>query len=162
MKMKATIEELRSRAQTGRSIYESAKYFRDLGIHLDSSLNNFYNFVKKIPYKEDRIGIEIVSRPGHMLGRSRFRIMRPKHILGESPFREGIDCKKKAVLISAWLEAHGVPYRLVAVSEKPSKKIHHVFPQAQIDGGWVNIDATYPYYQLFEGKPVTYGEVLSP
>ena len=147
MKMKAEVEELRSRAQTGRSIYKSAKHYQDLGMHLDSSLANFFNHVKNIPYKEDTKKAEIVSRP--------------KYLLGKSAFKDGIDCKKKAVLISAWLEAHGIPYRLVAVSEKKDKKIHHVFPQAEIQGQWLNVDATYPHYKLFEGKPnVTHGEVL--
>lgn len=163
MKMKATIEPLKSRAQTGRSIYESAKYYKDLGLHLDTGLQDFFNFVKKIPYKEDKLGLEVVSRPEYLLlGRSPHKIIRPKYILGESPFPNGIDCKKKAVLISAWLEAHGIPYRLCAVSEKKNKKIHHVFPQAEIEGKWYNVDATYPYYKLFEGKnnKVTHGEIL--
>ena len=145
--MKAEVEELTSRAQTGRSIYKSAKYFKDLGPFLDTTLAQFFNHVKNIPYKEDSLKAEIVSRP--------------KYLLGKSAFRDGIDCKKKAVLISAWMEAHGIPYRLVAVSEKKNKQIHHVFPQAYINDRWQNVDATYNHYKLFEGKPnVTYGEVL--
>ena len=148
MKMKAEIKELQSRAQTGRAIYSSAKHFNDLGMHLDDSLQGFFNYVKNIPYLEDTTKAEIVSRP--------------KYMLGKGAFKNGIDCKKKAVLMASWLEAHGIPYRLVAVSERKNKQIHHVFPQAKINGKWLNVDATYNHYKLFEGKPkVTHGEVLS-
>jgi hypothetical protein len=144
--LKAEIKELQSRAQTGRSIYRSAKYFKDLGIHLDDSLQQFFNHVRAIPYKEDGLSAEVVSRPKYLLGNN---------------FPEGIDCKKKAVLIGSWLNAHNIPWRLVAVSERKDKKIHHVFNQAQIQGEWKNIDATYPSYKLFESKPgVTAGEKL--
>lgn len=147
MQMKAEIDELKSRVQTGKSIYRSAKFFNDLGYHLDDSFQDFFNFVKEIPYNEDSIKAEIVSRP--------------KYLLGKSAFKNGIDCKKKATLIGAWLNAHNIPWRLVAVSEKKDKKIHHVFPQAKIDGKFLNADATYDYYKLFSAKPkVTYGEVL--
>lgn len=147
MEMKADINELRSRVQTGKSIYRSAKYHKDLGIHQDDSLTDFFDYVKNIPYREDSLKAEIVSRP--------------KYIMSGGAFEKGIDCKKKATLIGAWMNAHNIPWRLLAVSEKKNKKIHHVFPQAKIGGQWANVDATYSHYKLFSPKPkVTAGEVL--
>lgn len=141
--MKLGIEELTDRSQTGKRIYQCSKYFKDLGLLLDLSLRDFYDFVRRIPYKEDGPN-EIVARPKYL-------------IYG----KKSLDCKKKAVLFGAWLQAHGISWRLVAVAENPDKIIHHVFIQALIDGSWKNIDATYPHYQLFEKKPqVTYAEEL--
>lgn len=143
--MKIGIQELTDRVQTGYAIYASAKYFNDLGIHLDKSLNEIFDFVRKIPYQEDGES-EIIARPKFLLNKKYF---------------PALDCKKKAVIIGAWLEAHGLPWRLIAISEKSDKKIHHVFPQAKIDGDWLNIDATYPEYFLFQPKKhATFGEEL--
>jgi len=145
--MRTEIKQLRSRVQTGKAIYKSAsKYYRDLGYHLDDSLHSFFSYVKNIPYKEDPTGTEIVSRP--------------KYLLQGTAVFEGMDCKKKAVLIGAWAEAHGVPWRLLAVSERKDKQIHHVFPQLKINGEWKTVDATYPDYQLFMPKKITAGEEL--
>lgn len=147
MSMKGSIQDLDSRTQTGTSIYESAKYFKDLGPYLDTSLQQFFNFVREIPYLEDNNDIEITSRPKFLLQR-RYKI-------------KGLDCKKKATLIGAWLNAHGIPWRLAAISERPDKVIHHVFVQAKIDGEYKSIDPTFPEFTLFEPKEnVTYGELL--
>lgn len=135
-------EELRDRVQTGREIAWLARNFwtdLDETGDLDKSLPEFYGKVKRIPYKEDGHN-EIVARPRILYDRKQF---------------PALDCKKKAVLISSWLEAHGEPWRLVTTSELPSKEIHHIFPQMQIDGEWYNVDATYPEYHLFEAKPET-------
>lgn len=137
--MKIGYEDLNTRAQTAKSIYKSAKYWRDLGSGLDTDLKTWFDFVRQIPYREDTEAAEIVGRP--------------KYLLNDELFPRGLDCKKKAVLIGAWLEAHGIPWRLVTVSEKKNKEIHHIFPQAFINGTWKNIDATYEDYELFEPKP---------
>jgi hypothetical protein len=131
-----SVQILKSRSQTGREIKRLAKkYYNDLGNFLETPLDKFYSYVKNIPYQEDPRGQEIVKRPAYLLsGRTK-------------------DCKKAAVLIGSWLEAHGIPWRLVAVSERPDREIHHVFNQARIDGEWKNIDATYPDYKLFQPKP---------
>jgi len=140
--MRIGTEKLTDRIQSGRSIYRSAKYFNDLGQYLDTTLSEFYNHVKNIPYKEDE-SAEIVGRPKYLF---------------DFP---ALDCKKKAVLIGSWLEAHGIPWRLIAVSERPDRQIHHVFNQAWINNNWRNIDATYSDYKLFEAKPeVTAAEEL--
>lgn len=135
--MRIGIEELTDRIQSGKAIYKSARYYMDLGEYLDSTLVHFYNFVRKIPYKMDGLN-ELVARPKYLLDKNKF---------------PGLDCKKKATLIGAWLNAHGIKWRAVAVSERPDKKIHHVFVQALINKRWRNIDATYEHYNLFEAKP---------
>lgn len=144
--MKIGIHDLKSRTQSGREIYRAAKYYNDLGKYLDTTLQNFYNYVKSIPYRIDPFWGEIIARPKYLIDRSKF------------PF---LDCKKKAVLIGAWLNAHNIPWRAVAVSERPDKQIHHVFIQARINNDWRNIDATYNDMVLFEAKPeVTRAEEL--
>jgi len=145
--VKAKFENLYDRAQTGAAIYKSAEYFRDLGNYLDLSLSDFFDFVRRIPYLEDSEPTELVARPQFLIHK--------KHGL------KGLDCKKKAVLMGAWFNAHNTPWRLVAVSERPDKQIHHVFPQFFDDNGWQNADATYPDYRLFDRKPnVTHAEIL--
>lgn len=135
--MKLGVQKLTSRVQTGRQIYKMAKFYRDLGSKLETTLSSFFNYVKSIPYSEDDLTAEVVARPKYLM----------KNF-------SSLDCKKKAVLMGAWFEAHGVPWRLLAISERPDKKIHHVFPQAKIEGEWRTADATYPEYNLFEPKPL--------
>lgn len=137
--MKIGYENLSTRSQTAKRIYSSAEYWRDLGSGLDTDLRTWFEYVRQIPYFEDTEAAEIVGRP--------------KHLLNEKLFPYGLDCKKKAVLIGAWLNAHGIKWRLVTVSEKKNKEIHHIFPQAFLNGTWKNIDATYSDYELFENKP---------
>ena len=132
------IQTLFSRNTTARQIENSAKHFRDLGFLLDTTLEQFFNFVRRIPYKMDSESWEIVARPAYLLDKNRF---------------PALDCKKKSVLILAWLYAHGIPGRLVGISELPSKVIHHIFPQAFINGKWRNLDPTYPEFKMFEPKP---------
>ena len=145
--MRGTTTKLEDRTQTGTAIYESAKFYQDLGSQLDTSLRDYFNFVKNIPYLEDNGKIELVSRPKYLINR-RFNL-------------KGLDCKKKSVLMGAWFNAHNTPWRLIAVSERPDKEIHHVFVQAKINNAWENVDPTYPEYNLFDKKPqVTAGEVL--
>lgn len=145
--MKGTEEILFDREQSGQRIYESAEFFQDLGPYLDLSLHDFFNFVKNIPYKEDKKGLELTSRPKYLIHR-RYNF-------------EGLDCKKKAILMGAWFNAHNIPWKLVAVSEDPQADIHHVFVQAYLNGEWKNIDPTFHYFELFEPKPnVSHGEFL--
>jgi hypothetical protein len=110
----------------------------------DLPLKAFFNYVKKIKYRQDYSPVEIISRP--------YYIIKHKYL--------GMDCKKKAVLIGCYLKYNGIPYRLIASSNKPDKRIHHVFPQAFLSGQWINTDATYNHYKFAEPKNVTRMEVL--
>jgi len=150
--VKGKIQSLESRAQTGTEIYQSAAFYPDLGNHIDTTLTQFFNFVKNIPYIEDMDRAELISRPKYLLHRRNFA---------------GLDCKKKATLIGAWLNAHGLipgkDWHLVAISERPDKEIHHVFVQARFNKQWKNLDPTYPEYKIFDPKPnVTNAEILLP
>lgn len=136
------ITPLRDRVQSGREIAWLAKNFwpdLDRYGYLDLPLGSYYDIVKKIPYEED-VGNEVVSRPMFLLDKTYF---------------PALDCKKKAVLMASFLEAHGDPWRLVTNSELDNGEIHHIFPQTEIDGEWYNVDATYPEYELYQAKPET-------
>jgi len=144
--------ELFSKDQTGAEMYSIIdQYYTDID-HLicngkklsDMHLFEFFDFVKNIPYRQDIKGIEVVSRPS--------KIITNRHL--------GMDCKKKAILICAFLKSKNIPYRLIASSRRPDLRIHHVFPQANIDGIWYNLDATYNNYKPLAKKVATKTEVL--
>lgn len=122
------------------------RFHQDLGRLAKMPLPEFFDYVKRIPYLRDVKGRETVARPGLLLK--------------EFP---ALDCKKKAILICAWARANGVPFRLVACSERPDRKIHHVFPQVKQGDRVRNVDATYAKYSLYQKKPrLTRAEVLKP
>lgn len=111
------------------------------------SLQNFFDFVRKIPYRRDPskpFPKEIVARPHYII---KHRAL-------------GMDCKKKSVLCGSFLRCQGTPFRFIGSSQRKDKKVHHIFPQAFIDGKWRNVDATYRDYTLFQPKQVTFSEVL--
>jgi hypothetical protein len=143
---------LDSKDQTGKEMYRLIdNYSGDLhNIKVNGSpiselnLFDFFNFVKNIPYRRDIKGIEVVSRPG--------KIVQHKNT--------GMDCKKKSILISSYLKKRGIPFRLIASSKRPDKRIHHVFPQMKIDDKWYNMDATYSDYKPLQLKTLTKAEVL--
>lgn len=135
----------------GRQMYALARRFcADLGSLGGAGAQEFFEFVRRIPYVADDVRfpdrvIELLGRPRHLLDRRIF---------------PALDCKKKSLLIGAWAERNGVPYRFVAVSHSPTKRIHHVFPQLDLGNGWVNADATFG--PLGAPQPATYAEVLIP
>jgi len=147
-----TFHNLDTKDRTGREMYRLIdQYSGDIDfIHVKgkplSSFNLFeyFDYVKNIPYRKDIKGIEVVSRPA--------KIINNKDV--------GMDCKKKSILISAYLKSRNIPFRLIASSKRPDKRIHHVFPQMKIDGKWLNMDATYSDYKPLELKTVTKAEVL--
>lgn len=107
-------------------------------------MKEFFDFVRNIPYRMDNSPIEVISRPSHII-----------KLKGE-----GMDCKKKSILIGCYLKCNNIPYRFIASSNKPNKKIHHIFPQVLLGGEWKNLDATYEHYLMFEPKRVTKTEVV--
>lgn len=148
--MVLTRRRLTSREQTAREMYRLAlQYWQDLDQYglLDVDLKTFFNRVRRIPYREDPKGEELTARPAHLLDRGRW---------------PALDCKKKAILIGAYLVAHGYSpangrkgenlFRFVTISEKSDKVPHHILTQAFMDGKWKNLDPTYPEYRIFEGK----------
>jgi hypothetical protein len=111
------------------------------------SLPAYYNLVRAIPYRRDPSTppVEVIARP--------YYLFKYAHL--------GLDCKKKCIALGAWLRSHAVPFRLIGSSQRKDKKIHHIYPEAFINGKWVTVDATYPQYKLFEvKKDLTKKEVL--
>lgn len=151
-----TKRRLRDKRQTGREMYRMIdSYHNDLERFLvkrsgrlvpvtSLSLFEFFDLVRKIPYRRDIHNIEVVARPEKILRSS----------------DAGMDCKKKSVLMSSYCRSVNIPFRLIASSRRSDGRIHHVFPQAKISGRWRNIDATYSHYRPFEHKSVTRAEVL--
>ena len=140
---------------TGRYMYHFAEnYSSDLGGLRSLSFPAWYDRVKSIPYRSDdelfpeeagRV-VEVVARPGVLLSR---RIW------------PGLDCKKKSILCGAWASANRRPFAFLAVSEIPSREIHHVLPVIDFDGrGFRTADATFPEYEIGAAFPITYAEEL--
>lgn len=127
-----------------------AEFWPDLGSCLRWPFRAWFDYVRAIPYISDeerfpaRV-VEVVSRPAYLLDRRIF----PR-----------IDCKKKSVLIAAWAKGNHLPYRFLAVSHQPDKFVHHVFPQIDFGRGWVNVDATFPGFQIGQAQPATFAAEL--
>jgi hypothetical protein len=145
------VQEYQGKDLTGRAMYSVVRdYHDDIGDYAAWPLPAWFDLVRYIPYESDNE--RFPERPMEL-------VPRPKYLLDRSLFPR-IDCKKKSILIAAWAESHGVPYRFVAVSQKPNRSIHHVFPQLLVSGEWVTMDATFPEYEMGQGHPITYAEVL--
>ncbi len=152
-------EPLKNKAQTARRIkHLIEQFYTDLKLCFvqdgnrliplsDITLKQYFNFVKNIPYRRDPKPFEIVARPYYIL----------KHrALGH-------DCKKKAVLVGAYLRMKNYKYRAIGASSRPDKKVHHIYLELfdKKSGQWLPVDATYNHYKLFEPKTQeTFREVL--
>lgn len=119
------------------------KFYGDIGEMALLPLEAYFNAVRSIPYRKDPPGTETVARPSAILR------------------MPAADCKKKSILIAAWCKANGIPYRLIACSALRNRRVHHVFPDARINGEYRPLDATYPSYRPFQVRPYTKLEVLS-
>jgi hypothetical protein len=147
---------LYDKKQTARDMYRLVnRYYKDLDVFFirsgkklvpisQLSFIKFYDMVKKLPYRKDIKPKEITARPLYLL---RFP-------------GTGLDCKKKSILIGSYMRKKNIPYRFIASSRKKNGRIHHVFPQVLLCGIWMNADATYSRFNLFEPKQVTRAEVL--
>ena len=103
----------------------------------------WFDFVKEIPYQLDNPKYEIIGTPEMILK-------------GNSA-----DCKKKAILIASWFESKKLPWRFVVSSVRKNKRPHHVFCQYQDTAGkWINADATYSKYRIGQIKRVTMGRAF--
>lgn len=120
----------------------SKKYADDIGELKKLSLSQYFDFLRRIPYKRDTQPVEEVSRP--------------KYILKNNT----ADCKKKTILALSYFIKNGYKYRIVVSSTRLDGKIHHIFPQVLVDGEYKNFDATYIFYRLFAKKRVTNYEIV--
>lgn len=151
--MRIATARLQSKEQTGRAMHAlvraTAGDLDRMQLSGDNRplsclpLREYFDIVRKIPYRRDSSPVEVIARPGFMFGD-----------------QTALDCKKKAVLIAAWAKQNGVPYRFIASSNRPDRKITHVFPQLRISGDWRNMDATYVYYRPGQRKRLTAAQIL--
>jgi hypothetical protein len=147
------IREHEGKELTGAEMHRLIRgYWSDLAGVLSCPFPQWFDSVRLIPYISDeerfpgRV-IELVPRPAFLMDRNLF----PQ-----------IDCKKKSILLSSWAWGNKIPYRLLAVSHRPDKEVHHVFPQIDFGNGWINADATFPQYRIGMPQPVTFATELTP
>lgn len=145
--MIATRQPLQDKSQTAKKMYsivrDTANDLKNVKIcgtpAANLCLKDFFQYVRTIPYRRDPRPREIIARPKHLL-----------------KYREsGLDCKKKAILMGTWATVNNIPFRFVATSKTPDKRIHHVFPQLLISGRFIDTDATYPTNRINAKKQYT-------
>jgi hypothetical protein len=156
MEYERTENPLRDRKQTSCEIKRLVnEHYSDLDIiyvpvggslvPLSSfSFEKYFDYIRKLPYKRDKAPIELIGRPAWIM----------------EARAKGMDCKKKACMVAAWLKYHKIPFRFIASSGREDKQIHHIFPQMYQRGVWVNVDATYSDYSIGQQKTVTAKEIL--
>lgn len=165
--MNTTAERLRRKAQTGKKMYslvdraasDIENIFVETGNGVvsiaDLPFKKYFRFVSHIPYQKDTKPIEVVGRP-----------MRLIKLVQNG---QGLDCKKKAIMIAAWIarnmgdnekSPNGRNFRFVASSNRKDKKITHVFPEMFIGGLFYPVDATYKTGKPFVKKGLTKREIL--
>jgi hypothetical protein len=150
-----TVIPLKDKRQTGKAMYDICyEYKNDLAFIFVKrpgktmlplskfTLGQYYDFCRNIPYKIDKRPVEVIGRP--------LRIVQ----MGK------LDCKKKAIMIGCYASLKKIPFRFVASSSRPSREIHHVYPELLIDDEWVSYDATYPGYYAGMPKRTTAKELL--
>ena len=148
-----TVHDLSDKSQTGAEMYDLVNRFSSDLDHFEIGgyrlsqlpLDVYHQAIRNIPYRKDGHGVEVVTRP---------------YLLFDVPWR-GWDCKKKAIAMASYLKENGIPYRFAAVSRRPAGDIHHVIPQAQIDGNWVDMDPTYGWNRPYQDGGWTNVEILS-
>lgn len=153
--MIAAVDPLQDKRQTAARMYQYAnRYYKDL-LRFRTNMGRplgrvpllvFFDFVRRIPYREDEQPVEVVARPAHIINYRRL----------------GMDCKKKSLLMLAFARCQVPPIasRLVASSNRQSGEIHHCFPQLFLSGAWRNFDATYRDAVPFALKQVTAYAIL--
>lgn len=154
--MKFGSQRLKNKEQTGKEMHRMINRYSGDTDHIyvkrngrmvpfsSLSITEAFDAVRRIPYRRDTKPIEVVTRP-KIVARN---------------MKIGMDCKKKAILLSAFLRQRGIPFRLIASSRKRNRRIHHVFPQMGFGGRWLNYDATYNHNRPFATKQITKAEVL--
>jgi len=121
-------EKLKDRIQSGRHMERIIKtYSDDISPLDDLSLNEYFDFIKKIPYQEDGQN-EMLDRPKELLNPKKW---------------PGLDCKKKAILMASYLQKRGLKWALVAVCEKLGDDIHHVYTLLKNGTRFYPLDPTF-------------------
>jgi len=132
-----TTQKLTGAKQTGQVMHLFVrKFFNDMAPYASMSLPEIYEKIKRLPFRHDPRGIELVKRPMFTM----------------QQIGAGGDCDDKSVALASWAVLNGIPYRFIAVGrKKPNKRkilLSHVFPQLYIYGSWLSADPTYAFNQL--------------
>jgi hypothetical protein len=101
----------------------------------------FFGWMKNIKYTRDTKPVEV--------------IIRPKWLLSPYGLIKGMDCKKKATVTKCYLDSKKLKNRLVLMSNRPDKKMHHILNQVKTKNGWKNFDTTYSHNRPFQPRKVT-------
>lgn len=124
------IDRVRDSLGYGHTIAEmfrlSRQYRGDVAEFSGDAPARFYDRVRSLPYIRDPQGVETVARPAYTL----------------RPDWTPRDCDDKTVLLGAYAELCGIPYRFVAAGK--GRFPQHVYPEFQLGGVWLPFDATYP------------------
>ncbi|EMJ96581.1 hypothetical protein [Leptospira alstonii] len=137
--IKPTLTKLDSYEDTVSEVFRMAfQYPEDLGEYKDKSIFELYNFVRLLPYYADPVGLETVSR---------FKYTKDPRF----PIR---DCDDKTIPILAKAIIEKIPCRAVVCGK--FDRPHHIYPEIQLNGHWIPVDATYPERSVFGQK--LYGE----
>lgn len=124
--LKHTLEGTLSEVERLATTYKDDVFpYKSLGI------NDFFNFVKNIPYVKDPKGIELVSRPKYTIDR-------------------GGDCDDKTVVCLSYFILNKIPCGYSVVGS--GKKFHHIFPYIMMNGEKKDFDATYNYNKIFDSR----------
>lgn len=119
-------------------------YATDLGSLALLSFNDFFDHVKRIPYRKEPGRFQLLSRQSWTQN-------------GQGPI---IACANKAILIGSWAYLHRLPFRFVAVALHKNNPLSHVFAQVYINGKWQDADATYSWHEPFAGRNFERVEIL--
>ena len=134
-----TLTDLQSPEHTAGEMVRLVKtYCKDIGERAKWPIIRFFDFVRNLEYRADPVNNETISRPAFLLEKN-------------WPAR---DCDDKSILLASWCECNGVPWKFVAKSDRPDRRLHHVYVMACFNGKWKTLDATY--------KKCQFGAELNP
>lgn len=126
--MKATIKDLTSYKETVEKVFQMAKEYQDdLEKFKDYNFFKFYCLVRSLPYVRDPIGKETLSRPLYTLNEN---------------WKGSRDCDDKTILLVAKAIQDKKPVRAIVCGK--NDRPHHIYPEIELNGNWIPVDATYP------------------
>lgn len=144
--MKITRENLLKVEQTGDQIGRLARqYWADMADLATSSPQEVFAYIQSIPYRKDPPDVELVQRP----------------LFFRMEAARGADCDDRATAVAAWAVAARYPWRVVAVSRRPDKRLHHVFTEIKLGDQWVPMDPTYPTSGFGRPENWTHRKILA-
>lgn len=120
-------------AATGKLMHEMVKnFYLDMAPYAHYSLEEVFNIIKNIPFREDPPDEETIMRPALTLACRGY----------------GGDCDDKAIAMAAYCYLKQIPYRFIAVRKYGEKSLHHVYTECYIQNKWIHADCTYNFNVL--------------